>query len=309
MRNHTLTHHQVVTDVDKTVRGILEGKFSIRKLRYKLQYLYAALMSEYNDSLKYDETINWFIATIQVLQGDYYATEITWDAELVYEFVDEIQSYETKYLLMKTKFRSKERRNTQRLTKYINQLVNHYSRVLMVRVDLKYHNSDKTEIGVDEFRDHMRILLERLSNKDGSIKGLEGYAWALEQGYKRAESGGLHCHLLLIYNGAERQSAYYLAKKIGEIWHSITNGRGSYFNSHTSSYIKTLQKIGQSPVAMVHRENSHEVEKLLEVSEYLTTKSKDVDGKFNQRLKLKVPDMKAFGKGQFDIKKRRGKKQ
>ena len=56
MRNHKLTHHQVVTDVDRTVRGILEGKFSIRKLRYKLQYLYAALMSEYNDSLKYDET-------------------------------------------------------------------------------------------------------------------------------------------------------------------------------------------------------------------------------------------------------------
>lgn len=309
MRNHTLTHHQVVTDVDKTVRGILEGKFSIRKLRYKLPYLYAALMSEYNDSLKYDETINWFIATIQVLQGEYYATEITWDADLVYEFVDEIQSYENEYSLMKIKFRLQERRNTQKLTKYVNQLVNHYSRVLMVRVDLKYHNSDKTEIGVDEFRDHMRVLLERLSNKDGSIKGLEGYAWALEQGYKRAESGGLHCHLLLIYNGAERQSAYYLAKKIGEIWHSITNGRGSYFNSHTSSYIKTLKKIGQSPVAMVHRENSHEVEKLLEVSEYLTTKSKDVDGKFNQRLKLKVPDMKAFGKGQFNIKKRRGKKQ
>ena len=309
MRNHTLTHHQVVTDVDKTVRGILEGKFNIGKLRHKLEYLYAALMSEYNDTLKYDETIHWFIATIQVLQGDYYATEITWDADLVYEFVDEIQSYETEYSLMKTKFRLQERRNTQKLTNYVNQLVNHYSRVLMVRVDVSYHNSNKTEIGVDEFREHMTVLREHLSNKDGCIKGLEGYAWALEQGYKRTESGGLHCHLLLIYNGAERQSAYYLAKKIGEIWHSITNGRGSYFNSHTSSYIKTLKKIGQSPVAMVHRENSHEVEKLLEVSEYLTTKSKDVDGKFNQRLKMKVPNMRTFGTGQFDINKRRGIKQ
>ena len=306
MRNHTLTHHQVLTDIDKTVRGVLEDEFDIRKLRHKLQYLYSAMMSEYNDTLKYDETIHWFIATIQMLQGEYYASEIIWDTDLVYEFVDEIQSYETEYSLMKIKFRLQERRNTQKLTKYVNQLVSHYSRVLMVRVDLKYHNSDKTEIGVDEFRDHMRVLLERLSNKDGSIKGLEGYAWALEQGYKRAESGGLHCHLLLIYNGAERQSAYYLAKKIGEIWHSITNGRGSYFNSHTSSYIKTLKKIGQSPVAMVHRENSHEVEKLLEVSEYLTTKSKDVDGKFNQRLKVKVPNMKAFSTGKFDIKKRRG---
>ncbi len=309
MRNHTLTHHQVVTDVDKTVRGILESKFNIGKLRHKLQYLYAALMSEYNDNLKYDETIHWFIATIQVLQGDYYATEITWDADLVYEFVDEIQSYETEYSLMKIKFRLQERRNTQKLTKYVNQLVNHYSRVLMVRVDLKYHNSDKTEIGVDEFREHMRVLRERLSNKDRCIKGLEGYAWALEQGYRRTESGNLHCHLLLIYSGAERKNAYYLAKEIGEIWESITNGAGGYFNSHSSGYIKTLKKIGQSPVAMVHRKNSHEVKKVLEVSEYLTTKSKDVDGKFNQRLKMKVPNMRTFGTGQFDINKRRGIKQ
>lgn len=306
MRNHILTHHQVVTDVDKTVRGILEGKFNIRKLRHKLQYLYAALMSEYNDTLKYDETIKWFIATIQVLQGEYYATEITWEADLVYEFVDEIQSYETEYSLMKIKFRLQERRNTQKLTNYVNQLVNHYSRVLMVRVDVSYHNSNKTEIGVDEFREHMRVLRERLSNKDGCIKGLEGYAWSLEQGYRRTESGNLHCHLLLIYSGAKRQDAYYLAKEIGEIWDSITNGAGSYFNSHTSGYIRALKKRGQSPVAMVHRENSHEVKKVLEVSEYLTTKSKDVDGKFNQRLKVKVPNMKAFGTGQFDIKKRRG---
>ena len=61
MRNHTLTHHQVVTDVDKTVRGILESKFNIGKLRHKLQYLYAALMTEYNDNLKYDETFYCFI--------------------------------------------------------------------------------------------------------------------------------------------------------------------------------------------------------------------------------------------------------
>ena len=309
MRNHTLTHHQAVTDVDKTVRGILEDKFDVSKLHHKLQDLYPALMSEYNDTLKYDETISWFIATIQMLQGEYYASEIIWDIDSVWEFVDEIQSYETEYSLMKIKFRLQERRNTQKLTRYVNQLVSHYSRVLMVRVDLKYHNSDKTEIGVDEFREHMRVLRERLSNKDGCIKGLEGYGWALEQGYKRTESGNLHCHLLLIYSGAERKNAYYLAKEIGEIWESITNGAGSYFNSHTSGYIKTLKKRGQSPVAMVHRENSHEVKNALEVSEYLTTKSKNVDGKFNQRLKMKTPNMRTFGTGQFDIKKRRGIKQ
>ena len=35
----------------------------------------------------------------------------------------------------------------------------------------------------------------------------------------------------------------------------------------------------------------------------------DVDGKFNQRLKMKVPNMRTFGTGQFDINKRRGIKQ
>lgn len=306
MRNHTLTHHQVVTEVDKTVRAVLENNFDIRKLRHKLQYLYPALMCEYNDILKYDETIYWFIDTIQMLQGEHYVSEIIWDTDSICDFVEEIKNYETEYSLMKTKFRSQERRNTQKLTKYLNQLVDHYSRLLMVRVDVSYYNSDENEVGVDEFREHMRVLRERLSNKDGCIKGLEGYAWALEQGYARTESGSLHCHLLLIYSGAERKDAYYLAKEIGEIWRSITNRNGSYFNSHTSGYIKTLKKRGQYPIEMVHRGNSHEVKNALEVLVYLTTKSKNVDGKFNQRLKIKTPNMRTFGTGQFDIKKRRG---
>ena len=306
MRNHALTHHQVVTDIDKTVRGVLEDKFDIRKLRHKLLYLYPALMSEYNDNLKYDETISWFIATIQMLQGEYYASEIIWDTNSIYEFVDEIKSYETEYSLIKIKFRSQERRNTQKLTKYLNQLVNHYSRVLMVRVDVSYHNRGETEVEVSEFREHMRVLRERLSNKDGYIEGLEGYAWALEQGYKRTESGNLHCHLLLIYSGAKRKDAYYLAKEIGEIWRSITDDAGSYFNTHTSNYVKELKKRGQYPIGMVHQGNSHEFKNALEVLIYLTTKSNSTDGKFNQRLKMKVPNMKTFGTGQFDIKKRRG---
>ena len=152
----------------------------------------------------------------------------------------------------------------------------------------------------------MRVLRERLRNKDRCIKGLEGYAWALEQGYKRKQSGNLHCHLLLIYSGAKRKNAYYLAKEIGEIWRSITDGAGTCFNNHTSGYVKELKKRGQFPVAMVHQENSHEVENALEVLMYLTTKSKNVDGKFNQRLKMKTPNMRTFGTGQFDIKKRRG---
>lgn len=306
MRNHTLTHHQVVTDIDKTVRGVLEDKFDIRKLCHKLQYLYPALMSEYNDNLKYDETISWFIATIQTLQGEYYASEIIWDNDSIYEFVEEIKSYETEYSLLKIKFRSQERRNTQKLTKYLNQLINQYSRLLMVRVDVSYRNSDKNEVGVYEFREHMRVLRERLRNKDGCIEGLEGYAWALEQGYRRKESGNLHCHLLLIYSGAKRKNAYYLAKEIGEIWRSITNGQGTYFNNHTSDYIKTLKKRGQFPVAMVHQKSSHEVENALEVLVYLTTKKKDVHGKFNQRLKTKVPNMRTFGTDQFYIESRRG---
>lgn len=305
MKNYHLTHNQVVTAIDKIVKAILFNEFNIYQLSEDLTYLYPIFMYEYDKSLKYDETIIWFKTVIKLIKGDDYPSEIIWDIDSVHDFVKEIKNYKEQYHIKRLKFKSRELLNTKNMTEFLNKFLNHYLRLLMVRVDLGYRIENGKDVGVVDFYQHSKIFRERLHNKDTYLQGLKGYAWVLEQGYKKEMSGSLHCHLLLIYCGAERKSAYFLAKQVGEIWESITDGQGSYFNSHTSDYRKMLRKRGHKLVKVVHRGNTDEIKDANDVLTYLTTK-REVDGKFDQRLKIKVPNMRTFGKAKFEIKSRRG---
>jgi hypothetical protein len=47
--------------------------------------------------------------------------------------------------------------------------------------------------------------------------GLQGYAWALEQGADK----GYHCHLLLIYDPSKRQNDWYLADQVWQMWNRL----------------------------------------------------------------------------------------
>ena len=105
-------------------------------------------------------------------------------------------------------------------------LTNHYSRLLFIRIDLKYAKETSHHVSIEGFDCHMRKFRELISNKKTCFEHLHGYAWALEQG---GIEGGLHCHLLLIYDGSKKQNDWYLAKEVGEKWKMMTGGLGEYY--------------------------------------------------------------------------------
>ena len=296
------TINQLLTAVDKIVDDILNDKHNSidpYQMALDLNELYPAMMHHHRSTLVYTETIKWFIATGQKLKGEYYPSEVKWDKEAAQEFMDEIKTYLPKYHSSKVDFAKKEVRNTKTLNKYLDDLTGHYGRLLFVRVDLHYRMHGIGENSIDNFHKYMKVFLNRIEKEDGCFKGLHGYAWALEQGYEN--DCGLHCHLLIIYDASKHQKESYLGQAIGEKWVSIIEGQGHYFNVSNPNHVKGFEKLGKRGVGRIHSNKENEVQNAIRTSIYLTTK-KD---KYEQRLKVKVPNMKAFSCSTFPKKKNR----
>ncbi len=63
-------------------------------------------------------------------------------------------------------FDLQEENNTKSLVDYVEALFNHYSKLLIVRVDLGYTNDAKSNIDIERFYRHFEVMRNRLSNKD-----------------------------------------------------------------------------------------------------------------------------------------------
>ena len=230
--------------------------------------------------------------------------------DFVLEFNDEqLVFYEKMLKMLKGEierdlhqFRLQEKDNTDSLKEYVEQIFNHHTKVLMVRVDLGYLNDSKRQITIKQCYRDFEIMRNRISNQDTFFSNLHGYSWAIEQGKER----GYHVHLLLMYDGTKVQNGSYYAQRVGEKWQDITQGHGSYFNLHSKDYIHKLRMAGcDIGIWMVSRNNEGDWERVVTVIEYLTDPAKD-----EQRLRVKYfRGMQTFGKGQFENSKRRGIKQ
>lgn len=294
------TVNQLLTTVDNVVDDIFKDRIGAHALSLALNDLYPEIMYYHRSMLVYTETIKWFIATGQKLKGKYYPSEVKWDDESAQQFIDEIKTYLSKYNLSKKKFALQEDRNTKTLNKYLDDLTGHYGRLLFVRVDLHYRMDGIGENSIGNFHKHMKVLLKRIEKKDGCFKDWLGYAWALEQGYEN--DCCLHCHLLLMYDASKHHRGSYFGQAIGEKWMSIIEGQGYYFNANDPKHVKRFKRLGKRGVGMIHRNNDHEVQNAIRTSIYLTTK----EDKYKQRLKVRLPRMRTFGHGEYEVSWRRG---
>lgn len=186
--------------------------------------------------------------------------------------------------------------NVQSVSLYINSLLAHYSRLLVVRVDLKYKAEFYPLVNIIYFHSDIEKLLGIMSKRRRCFVELEGYAWCLEQG---DENGGYHCHLMLLFSGKAHQEAWYMASQIGALWHDITQQQGHYFNCHDIERLKWLESQGNNGLGMVYREDQQKRINVLAAVEYLAKEEQPL------RVKLSA-GMRTFGKGSFATQSRRG---
>lgn len=182
--------------------------------------------------------------------------------------------------------RENEVRNTKSLSKKLDKAINRYSKLEVVRVDLAYKQKYHDITGIENFYNDLESLRKNIGSRKKLFKGLVDYAWALEQG----ETKGYHCHLLLIFNGHQRQKGWAIADKVGQLWKSITAKQGYYFNCHDPEQIKKYSEMGVLGIGRIHRGSSIEVRNMRNAVLYLVNPEKE-----DQYLRVKHnPKMRTF---------------
>ncbi|QEK36792.1 YagK/YfjJ domain-containing protein [Acinetobacter johnsonii] len=182
--------------------------------------------------------------------------------------------------------RENEVRNTKSLSKKLDKAINRYSKLEVVRVDLAYKQKYHDITGIENFYNDLESLRKNIGSRKKLFKGLVDYAWALEQG----ETKGYHCHLLLIFNGHQRQKGWAIADKVGQLWKSITAKQGYYFNCHDPEQIRKYSEMGVLGIGRIHRGSSIEVRNMRNAVLYLVNPEKE-----DQYLRVKHhPKMRTF---------------
>jgi len=303
MSESSISQSYLTNNIDKLVRDILSYPVTFDDIRDRLSDLYLPFMESYDNDLCYSKPIQAFISGTKDVVGDSYPCNVVWTQDNTQRLIESILGYKQDVINEDNAWQYQEKHNRNNLESYVRDLFNHYSKSLVVRVDLMYTEEDRDLVTIDMFNNHMKKLRELISNKKSCFKYLQGYAWALEQGDK---CGGFHCHLLLIYDGARREGDCALAIEVAKKWKDITENIGTYYNCNSNKHKKKHQvkdEFGNDRlgVGMIHRKNLHQVENAIYTALYLTKPEKK-----DQQLKVWLPNMRSFGHGTYRNTKRRG---
>ncbi len=289
----TLDHNTVVAGIDNLVTDILnpKPKISVKQVSEQLNLYYQPMALLYDNELEYTSSIKWFIGSCYLVCGNYYPNEIFWDEGMTKRFLRALTSYQYEYKTAITDFAFQEQRNSHSLFNYMSFFLSEFARVLIVRVDLKIKSEFAHQVDVEDFHGFMNELRDKIGKKRGCFADLRGNAWAIEQG---VENGGLHCHLLLIYNGDKHWKDWYLGDAVGKQWSKITDGFGWCHNCNTSESKREYDRWGTRGVGMMHKNIPLEVINATNAALYLTRTDK-----YEQRLKAWLPNMRSFGHGKY----------
>ncbi|MCS4298902.1 MULTISPECIES: inovirus-type Gp2 protein [Acinetobacter] len=272
------------------VEGIVDRRRVPRNFYIELSDLLIEFGAIYNPEFHYSALIQAFIELLLDME-EYLASRkrlIKRLSEIPFlDIQGDFKKHNHRHKRQLSNHRYSELQNTQQLVERMENVIDQYSRILVVRVDLAYPLKHQGQVGIQEFNDDMSELRKKIHDRDTIFKGLIEYAWALEQGEKK----GYHCHLLLVYKGYQRRKAYGIAQQVGKLWRKITNGLGCDFNCHDAEYLKQFSDRNTLGIGMIHRRNQDEVNNMLNTVKYLVRPEKD-----NQYLRVKCKKrMRTFG--------------
>ena len=94
--------------------------------------------------LFYSRPVLSFFSSTQAIVGDTYPENVIWDHDKTQRFIDILSCYKNDIENERQAFIYQESHNKKQLKNYVHSLMNHYSRLLFIRIDLKYAKKPAT---------------------------------------------------------------------------------------------------------------------------------------------------------------------
>ncbi|WP_151831004.1 YagK/YfjJ domain-containing protein [Acinetobacter ursingii] len=278
----------LLIEIEEFIQKLLEVNRQPRCFYQEFTDLLSEFDQVYNPDYVYSSLIDMFC---NLLYDYKFAID---DKSILYKLLKEISFTEwqdyfeqahDQHIKERCDHRYSERLNAKRLDDRLSELLDDYSSLLVVRVDLNYRRSisiAQVENDLSKFRrklDKLNMVNDRLL-----------FVWALEQG---CIQGGYHCHIALVFDGRKRSGAWSIAKRIGELWQEVTHNHGNYFNCHDRRYLEQYERKGMTGVGMIYSRFEPQVRNMLKVLGYLAQPEKE------QYLRVKTSSkMRSFGMSQ-----------
>ncbi|AKE59390.1 hypothetical protein F384_12885 [Citrobacter amalonaticus Y19] len=106
------------------------------------------------------------------------------------------------------------------LNQHIDEMVNRYSCLLALRMDLFYQRDTDSFMQLDHCR--LEYDIRSLMNEFGALKASVGYFWVIEW----TEKHGYHAHVVFWLDRQKTQTTYPGFEWISKRWREITNSNG-----------------------------------------------------------------------------------
>lgn len=179
---------------------------------------------------------------------------------------------------------------------YLRGLLHQHSRLLALRLDLRYQTQYLHRVNITTFHSDIQLLLSSLGKQTNSFTDLAGYVWSLGQA---DQHGGYHIRLLLLFSGNKHGCIWYMAQKIGQLWHDMTQGEGYAFTQTEIERLKYLEEQGRSESGIIYSNNLRLCEKVFDWGGELVQQEHPLQVKLSST-------MHTFGWGHMDIVKYKG---
>ncbi|MCH4247044.1 MAG: inovirus Gp2 family protein [Acinetobacter populi] len=276
----------ILLNIENLMLSVLKRSYHWKDFQFDYEQLRPQAKRIYDHKLSYSPLVQCYF--------DLMPQQISFEDMDIFESRRAFQSFQQELREIHQQFTEdlyhKQQYNQKQLLNYFDTLVQRHRKLLLVRVDLYYQFEAMPEI--QRFNQDIKVLLNRIQNKDTCFKGQVGYAYRLEQG---GQSKGFHCHLLVIYNGSEHCRDDYLGERIGMLWQDITRDDGYYHNCNQRAHKRKYQQLDRLGIGLIQRSDEALLYNARKTICYLAQPNKD-----NQYLRVRLSKkMRQFHTGQL----------
>jgi len=300
MEQTKINHSSLITAIENFVEDTITHQRPWDDYWSELVELLRELQEQYNSDLIYSAYNQAMIGLMLELENDVRAFQYI-DSSILgkLRFRDvrsRFQKFQRQHDREVQCFKEDELKNRCKAMEYTDLLLEHYSKLAVIRVDLSYRQNKRRFIDILDFRQDIRKLLDRLQDRDRHFSDLQGYMYALEQGAEK----GYHAHFLLFYDGSRVKFDRYIADCIIDTWKEITEEAGQGYNCNTKQNRRSYKKRGNDALGSLIRGDDAKRANILKIVRYFTEPTKT-----EQYLRVRVKNMQSFGHGKFNRPSRR----
>lgn len=261
-----MNESEVLLDIENLMFSMIQRSYIWKDFEGEYHRLLDQAQAIYDQELTYSPLIENYFALMNERRCRR-NREVFSNQDLFQDFQYNLRTKHRKFL---DDLKSKNKRNSRKLRDYFDSILKQHCKLLLVRVDLAYRYDANTSL--ETFDRDIKILVNRIQNKDSCFKGQVGYAYRLEQGGK---SKGYHCHLLVTYNGSKHCRDSYLAQEIGELWQErITDDQGLFYNCNQKDHKRRYELTDSLGIGMIERKDPKAVENAHTAIRYLASPDK-----------------------------------